>query len=144
MLLYTSCECLHVHIPTYLDCCNLTGWVQHYLFFYLKKKHVLEIFHKTPLSIHTISVCIYSLNNNINLIRASFNIVVYVYSLNYNRQMPYILVRGNLASYSHRYPWRVLVSGLKGFLIYFPCFLIIIINQQHVQLIPTIVWFIII
>lgn len=28
--------------------------------------------------------------------------------------MPYILVRGNLASYSHRYPWRVLVSGLKG------------------------------
>lgn len=29
-------------------------------------------------------------------------------------QMPYILVRGNLASYGHRYPWRVLVSGLKG------------------------------
>ncbi|XP_033338852.1 uncharacterized protein LOC117227585 isoform X2 [Megalopta genalis] len=29
-------------------------------------------------------------------------------------QMPYILVRGNLASYSHRYPWRVLVSGLKA------------------------------
>ncbi|CAD6227531.1 GSCOCG00001214001-RA-CDS [Cotesia congregata] len=28
--------------------------------------------------------------------------------------MPYILVRGNLASYSHRYPWRVLVSGLKA------------------------------
>lgn len=28
--------------------------------------------------------------------------------------MPYILVRGNLASYGHRYPWRVLVSGLKG------------------------------
>lgn len=29
-------------------------------------------------------------------------------------QMPYILVRGNLASYDHRYPWRVLVSGLKA------------------------------
>ncbi|XP_071568902.1 uncharacterized protein [Temnothorax nylanderi] len=29
-------------------------------------------------------------------------------------QMPYILVRGNLASYSHKYPWRVLVSGLKA------------------------------
>jgi len=29
-------------------------------------------------------------------------------------QMPYILVRGNLASYGHKYPWRVLVSGLKG------------------------------
>ncbi|KAF7383922.1 hypothetical protein HZH68_014679 [Vespula germanica] len=28
--------------------------------------------------------------------------------------MPYILVRGNLASYGHRYPWRVLVSGLKA------------------------------
>ncbi|XP_070157626.1 uncharacterized protein [Polyergus mexicanus] len=28
--------------------------------------------------------------------------------------MPYILVRGNLASYSHKYPWRVLVSGLKA------------------------------
>lgn len=28
--------------------------------------------------------------------------------------MPYILVRGNLASYGHKYPWRVLVSGLKG------------------------------
>lgn len=26
--------------------------------------------------------------------------------------MPYVLVRGNLASYSHKYPWRVLVSGL--------------------------------
>lgn len=29
-------------------------------------------------------------------------------------QMPYIIIRGNLASYSHKYPWRVLVSGLKG------------------------------
>ncbi|XP_019886997.1 uncharacterized protein LOC105278736 isoform X1 [Ooceraea biroi] len=29
-------------------------------------------------------------------------------------QMPYILVRGNLASYGHKYPWRVLVSGLKA------------------------------
>ncbi|CAD7079207.1 unnamed protein product [Hermetia illucens] len=28
--------------------------------------------------------------------------------------MPYILIRGNLASYSHKYPWRVLVSGLKA------------------------------
>lgn len=28
--------------------------------------------------------------------------------------MPYIIIRGNLASYSHKYPWRVLVSGLKG------------------------------
>lgn len=28
--------------------------------------------------------------------------------------MPYILVRGNLASYGNRYPWRVLVSGLKA------------------------------
>ncbi|XP_059616524.1 uncharacterized protein LOC132261642 [Phlebotomus argentipes] len=28
--------------------------------------------------------------------------------------MPYVLVRGNLASYSHKYPWRVLVSGLKA------------------------------
>lgn len=28
--------------------------------------------------------------------------------------MPYILIRGNLASYSHKYPFRVLVSGLKG------------------------------
>lgn len=28
--------------------------------------------------------------------------------------MPYILVRGNLAAYSQRYPWRVLVSGLKA------------------------------
>lgn len=28
--------------------------------------------------------------------------------------MPYVLIRGNLASYSHKYPWRVLVSGLKG------------------------------
>ncbi|KAK7870505.1 hypothetical protein R5R35_002911 [Gryllus longicercus] len=28
--------------------------------------------------------------------------------------MPYILVRGNLASYGHRQPWRVLVSGLKA------------------------------
>ncbi|XP_014473554.1 PREDICTED: uncharacterized protein LOC106743843 [Dinoponera quadriceps] len=28
--------------------------------------------------------------------------------------MPYILVRGNLASYGHKYPWRVLVSGLKA------------------------------
>lgn len=28
--------------------------------------------------------------------------------------MPYIIVRGNLASYDNRYPWRVLVSGLKG------------------------------
>lgn len=27
--------------------------------------------------------------------------------------MPYILIRGNLASYSHKYPFRVLVSGLK-------------------------------
>ncbi|XP_063233920.1 uncharacterized protein LOC134537431 isoform X2 [Bacillus rossius redtenbacheri] len=27
--------------------------------------------------------------------------------------MPYILVRGNLASYGHKHPWRVLVSGLK-------------------------------
>lgn len=27
--------------------------------------------------------------------------------------MPYILVRGNLAAYGQRYPWRVLVSGLK-------------------------------
>lgn len=33
--------------------------------------------------------------------------------------MPYILVRGNLASYGHRYPWRVLVSGLKGIILYF-------------------------
>lgn len=32
--------------------------------------------------------------------------------------MPYILVRGNLASYGHRYPWRVLVSGLKGIIFY--------------------------
>lgn len=28
--------------------------------------------------------------------------------------MPYILIRGNLASYGHKNPWRVLVSGLKG------------------------------
>ncbi|KAF7269231.1 uncharacterized protein LOC143202753 [Rhynchophorus ferrugineus] len=28
--------------------------------------------------------------------------------------MPYILVRGNLAAYGQRYPWRVLVSGLKA------------------------------
>ncbi|XP_063233921.1 uncharacterized protein LOC134537431 isoform X3 [Bacillus rossius redtenbacheri] len=28
--------------------------------------------------------------------------------------MPYILVRGNLASYGHKHPWRVLVSGLKA------------------------------
>lgn len=28
--------------------------------------------------------------------------------------MPYILIRGNLASYSHKYPFRVLVSGLKA------------------------------
>ncbi|XP_071454193.1 uncharacterized protein [Hetaerina americana] len=28
--------------------------------------------------------------------------------------MPYIIVRGNLASYSNRNPWRVLVSGLKA------------------------------
>lgn len=28
--------------------------------------------------------------------------------------MPYIIVRGNLASYDNRYPWRVLVSGLKA------------------------------
>ncbi|XP_051859308.1 uncharacterized protein LOC133845201 isoform X2 [Drosophila sulfurigaster albostrigata] len=28
--------------------------------------------------------------------------------------MPYIIIRGNLASYSHKYPWRVLVSGLKA------------------------------
>lgn len=28
--------------------------------------------------------------------------------------MPYILVRGNLASYGARSPWRVLVSGLKA------------------------------
>lgn len=28
--------------------------------------------------------------------------------------MPYILVRGNLAAYGQRYPWRVLVSGLKS------------------------------
>lgn len=27
--------------------------------------------------------------------------------------MPYIIVRGNLASYDHKYTWRVLVSGLK-------------------------------
>ena len=27
--------------------------------------------------------------------------------------MPYIIVRGNLASYDNKYPWRVLVSGLK-------------------------------
>ncbi|XP_072381398.1 uncharacterized protein [Diabrotica undecimpunctata] len=27
--------------------------------------------------------------------------------------MPYILVRGNLAAYGQRFPWRVLVSGLK-------------------------------
>lgn len=32
--------------------------------------------------------------------------------------MPYIIVRGNLASYDNRYPWRVLVSGLKGRFIY--------------------------
>uniref|UniRef100_T1GT36 Uncharacterized protein n=1 Tax=Megaselia scalaris TaxID=36166 RepID=T1GT36_MEGSC len=25
--------------------------------------------------------------------------------------MPYIIIRGNLASHSHKYPWRVLVSG---------------------------------
>lgn len=28
--------------------------------------------------------------------------------------MPYILIRGNLASYGHKNPWRVLVSGLKA------------------------------
>lgn len=28
--------------------------------------------------------------------------------------MPYIIVRGNLASYGHRHPFRVLVSGLKA------------------------------
>ena len=28
--------------------------------------------------------------------------------------MPYVLIRGNLSSYSHKYPFRVLVSGLKG------------------------------
>uniref|UniRef100_U5EE79 Uncharacterized protein n=1 Tax=Corethrella appendiculata TaxID=1370023 RepID=U5EE79_9DIPT len=28
--------------------------------------------------------------------------------------MPYVLIRGNLASYSHKYPFRVLVSGLKA------------------------------
>lgn len=28
--------------------------------------------------------------------------------------MTIVLVRGNLASYSHKYPWRVLVSGLIG------------------------------
>ncbi|KAJ6648520.1 hypothetical protein Bhyg_03750 [Pseudolycoriella hygida] len=28
--------------------------------------------------------------------------------------MPYILIRGNLASYSHKFPWRVLVSGLRA------------------------------
>ncbi|XP_013111051.2 uncharacterized protein LOC106089660 isoform X2 [Stomoxys calcitrans] len=28
--------------------------------------------------------------------------------------MPYVIIRGNLATYSHKYPWRVLVSGLKG------------------------------
>ncbi|KAK4880759.1 hypothetical protein RN001_008905 [Aquatica leii] len=28
--------------------------------------------------------------------------------------MPYILVRGNLASYGAKSPWRVLVSGLKA------------------------------
>ncbi|XP_077292278.1 uncharacterized protein LOC143915478 [Arctopsyche grandis] len=28
--------------------------------------------------------------------------------------MPYILIRGNLASYGHKNPWRVLVSGLQA------------------------------
>lgn len=28
--------------------------------------------------------------------------------------MPYVLVRGNLASYGYKNPWRVSVSGLKG------------------------------
>lgn len=37
--------------------------------------------------------------------------------------MPYVLIRGNLSSYSHKYPFRVLVSGLKG--ISFPFKLII-------------------
>ncbi|XP_011494961.1 PREDICTED: uncharacterized protein LOC105359904 [Ceratosolen solmsi marchali] len=28
--------------------------------------------------------------------------------------MPYILVQGNLSSYTDTYPWKVLVSGLKA------------------------------
>lgn len=28
--------------------------------------------------------------------------------------MPYIIIRGNLASYDNKYPWRVLVSGLRS------------------------------
>ncbi|XP_026474334.1 uncharacterized protein LOC113378038 [Ctenocephalides felis] len=28
--------------------------------------------------------------------------------------MPYILIRGNLASYGQQHPWRVLVSGLRA------------------------------
>lgn len=28
--------------------------------------------------------------------------------------MPYVLIRGNLSSYSHKYPFRVLVSGLTS------------------------------
>lgn len=42
-----------------------------------------------------------------------FNSHVFVYFQESNSSMPYILVRGNLASYSHKYPFRVLVSGLK-------------------------------
>lgn len=41
--------------------------------------------------------------------------------------MPYILVRGNLASYGHRYPWRVLVSGLKGIIFYFEIQILILL-----------------
>lgn len=41
--------------------------------------------------------------------------------------MPYILVRGNLASYGHRYPWRVLVSGLKGIILYFEIQILILL-----------------
>lgn len=47
--------------------------------------------------------------------------------------MPIVLVRSNLASsYSHKYPWRVLVSGLLGNII------MIVIFQHYIIFVSNI------